>query len=109
MRFNGTFTCRTNAEPTVDPETGFMVKGSPLPSQRGCECQIEHSIPARQIIGTDGQKITYTYDVFIPKYYNGDISIGDVVELMDSKGNLLETISVLGVDTLNRKYIEVWG
>lgn len=109
MRYNGTFNYRSNSEPTTDPTTGFIVKGAEMPLSRGCECQIDYSIPARQIVGTDGQTIAYTYDIFIPKYFKGEISVGDTLILLQPNGDEIAEITVLGVDTLNRKYIEIWG
>lgn len=111
MRYNGSFNYRSvNATtPTIDPNTGFMVQGGDGPYERGCECQIDKSIPARQIVGTDGQVYAYTYDVFLPKYFKGTLSIGDSVQLLNRDGDVMDEFTIAGIDNQNRKYIEIWG
>lgn len=109
MKFNGSFDYRQAGNATVDPETGFLDNGADNAFVKGCECQIDVSIPAKNIIGSDGQTYAYTYDVFIPKYFRGVLNVGDTIRLMGADGSEIADITILGVDTLNRKYIEVWG
>lgn len=66
-RNNGTFRYTALKEGQRDPKTGFITAGA-SEWLDGCECQIDKSIPAKKVIGTDGQIYTYTYDVFIPKH-----------------------------------------
>lgn len=109
MKFNGSFNYRRAGNATVDPTTGFLDDGADSVFVKGCECQIDVTIPAKTIIGSDGQTYAYTYDVFIPKYFRGELAKGDTVQLVGADGREIETITVKGVDTLNRKYIEIWG
>lgn len=71
MRTNGTFEYKPVGSVQTDPKTGFAIPNDKAPFLQGCECQIDKSIPARQVVGTDGQIYAYTYDVFIPKYFDG--------------------------------------
>lgn len=109
MRYNGSFNYSKCGAVDTDPTTGFPVQGAEMPLERGCECQIDISIPARHYVGTDGQEYTYTYDVFIPKYFRGEISVGDRIQLLGADGTVIDEFKAQGVDTLNRKHIEVWG
>lgn len=69
MRTNGTFEYKPVGSVQTDPKTGFVIPNDKAPFLQGCECQIDKSIPAKQVVGTDGQIYAYTYDVFIPKYF----------------------------------------
>ena len=109
MKFNGSFNYRTAGNATVDPTTGFLDDNAGNAFVKGCECQIDISIPAKTIIGTDGQTYTYTYDVFIPKYFRGALAVGDTMRLVGADGREIADFTIRGVDTLNRKLIEVWG
>ena len=66
MRCNGTFRYTALAGGEKDEDTGFITGSEPI-WEEGMECQIDKSIPAKQVVGTDGQIYAYTYDVFIPK------------------------------------------
>lgn len=109
MKFNGSFLYRHVGEVETDPATGFIDTTNENDFERGCECQIDFNVPAKQVIGTDGQTYTYTYDVFIPKYFKGTLSIGDKIRLIDGAGNEVDEFTIKGVDALNRKVIEIWG
>lgn len=108
MRINGTFEYKPIGNVQTDPTTGFVVSADDTLFLKGCECQIDKSIPAKQVVGTDGQTYAYNYDVFIPKYLNGELAIGCTVRVTSENGTTDE-FSVLGIDDMNRKYIEVWG
>lgn len=108
MRINGTFEYKPVGEVQTDPDTGFLIDGTETPFIKGCECQIDKSIPAKRIVGTDGEISTYTYDVFIPKYFVGELAIGSTMRITSEDGGV-DVFSVLGIDDMNRKYIEVWG
>lgn len=108
MRTNGTFEYKPVGSVQTDPKTGFAIPNDKVPFLQGCECQIDKSIPAKQVVGTDGQIYAYNYDVFIPKYFNGELAIGCTVRVTSESGTTDE-FSVLGIDDMNRKYIEVWG
>ncbi len=107
-RNNGTFNYAIVQEPQRDPETGFITAGNPSEWVTGCECQIEKAIPAKQIIGEDGQKYAYTYDVFIPKHFSGELAIGVRMQVISENG-VTDEFTIQGIDDFNRKYIEVWG
>lgn len=108
MRINGTFRYRPLSECGKDPVTGF-----PMPTQAqdykdgGC-CQIDKSIPAKHIIGADGQVNVYNYDVFIPRCFDGGLAVGVEVQVVGEDGSV-DKFTIQGVDNLNRKYIEIWG
>ena len=108
MRINGTFEYKPIGNVQTDPTTGFVVSADDTPFLKGCECQIDKSIPAKQVVGTDGQPYSNNYDVFIPIYLNGELAIGCTVRVTSESGTTDE-FSVLGIDDMNRKYIEVWG
>ena len=107
-RNNGTFNYLSAKEAQTDPETGFYFASGNSEWAKGCECLIEKSIPARQIIGSDGQTYAYTYDVFIPRHFRGELAIGTKVQVISENG-VTDEFTIQGVDNLNRKYIEVWG
>ena len=73
-----------------------------------CECYIEKSIPAKQRFGADGHTYNYTYEVFIPKHYQGKVELNSKMVLLFDDGSQDE-ITILGVDNLNRRNIIVWG
>lgn len=107
-RINGTFRYTVIQDVQKDPATGFVSSGEASVWLDGCECQIDKSIPAKQIIGTDGQTYAYSFDVFIPKYFNGDFAAGAQMEITSEEG-VTEAFTIQGVDDMNRKYTEVWG
>lgn len=107
-RNNGTFKYTVIQEAQRDPATGFFTEAGASDFLPGCECQIEKSIPAKQIIGEDGQMHAYTYDVFIPKYFKGELAIGAEIEVISEDG-VTDKFTIQGIDDLNRKYIEIWG
>ena len=69
---------------------------------------VEKFIPAKQRLGTDGQMYSYTFDVFLPSYFEGDLSIGARVEVTLERGGVDE-FTISGIDDTNPKYIEIWG
>lgn len=108
-RLNGTFRFRNAQEPERDPQTGFLSEADEGEWTDGGRCQIGKNIPARQVIGTDGQEHTYTYDLFVPRpWHGGDLQIGTEIEVTMGDGGT-DVFTALGVDNLNRRYIEVWG
>ena len=108
-RNNGTF--RYTALPleaTRNEATGFYTDDDAPVWVKGCECQVEKFIPAKQRLGTDGQMYSYTFDVFLPSYFEGDLSIGARVEVTLERGGVDE-FTISGIDDTNPKYIEIWG
>ena len=108
-RINGTF--RYTALPleaTRNEATGFYTDDDAPVWVKGCECQVEKFIPAKQRLGTDGQMYSYTFDVFLPSYFEGDLSIGARVEVTLERGGVDE-FTISGIDDTNPKYIEIWG
>ena len=106
-RNNGTFRYTALKEGQRDPKTGFITAGA-SEWLDGCECQIDKSIPAKKVIGTDGQIYTYTYDVFIHKHFNGVLVVGAQFQITSEEG-VTDEFTIQGIDDMNRKYIEVWG
>ncbi len=107
-RYNGSFRYKMVTVPVRDPDTGFYTPVLDSGWIDGCECQIETFVPARQKIGVDGQVITYTYEVFIPKHFTGVLTLTARMQLIGEDGNTDE-ITIMGVNNFNRKYIAVWG
>lgn len=108
MRNNGTFRFILPSDSHVDPNTGFIVCGQPQTWINGCECQVEKSVPAKQLIGSDGQVFSYTYNVFIPPFFDFNLCIGTQVEVTLERGGT-DVFTIKGIDDTNPKYIEVWG
>lgn len=106
-RNNGTFRYTEIQVEQRDPDTGFITEAT-AEWMDGCECQIDKSIPAKQVVGTDGQTYTYSYDVFIPKYFRGVLAVGARMEITSEEG-VTDEFTIQGIDDMNRKYIEVWG
>lgn len=111
MRYNGKFNYTELAEaPERNKSTGFYE--SPAESSvwlPGGLCQLEKSIPAKQMIVEDGQMFSYTYDMFIPKHvFRGVLEIGAKIQFTSEDGVEAE-FTILGIDDLNGRYIEVWG
>ena len=109
MRTNATFKYMTLASDPYRDEDGHLQPGTPGSWKDGIECNVEVHIPAKQIQGVDGQLLSYNYSVFIPKHFDGDITIGQDVEITYDESGKTEVISIMGVDFLNRKYIELWA
>lgn len=108
-RNNGTFKYTVIQESQRDSDTGFYYSASDTSDWfTGGDCQIEKTIPAKQILGEDGQMHAYTYDVFIPKHFKGELSVGAQIQITSEDG-ITDVFTIQGVDNLNRKYIEVWG
>lgn len=108
MRINGTFSYKPIGAVATDPDTGFVGNVQTTGFVKGCECQIDKSIPAKCIIATDGHKYAYTYDVFIPRHFQGKLTIGCVVEVAHDNG-AKDEFAIVGIDDMNPKYIEIWG
>jgi hypothetical protein len=106
-RNNGTFKYKAIRQSERD-ENGFYQSDTDSEWLEGCECYIEKSSPARQLIGTDGQVFTYSYEVYIPKYFKGELNLTSRLKLFGEDGSEDE-ISVIGIDSLNRKTTIVWG
>ena len=108
-RINGTFWYTAlPLEATRNEATGFYTDDDAPVWVKGCECQVEKFIPAKQRLGTDGQMYSYTFDVFLPSYFEGDLSIGARVEVTLERGGVDE-FTISGIDDTNPKYIEIWG
>lgn len=91
-----------------DPETGFPVQTAESDWRKGDICQIDNGFPAIVRRGEDGQEHGYNYDVFIPKTAKVPFVVGMSVRLIAENGDI-EIITVQGVDSLNRRYTEIWG
>ena len=107
-RYNGTFKWKPIGMAQRDGSTGFPVAVAETEWQTGCECQIDKGFPAIVKRGTDGQEHGYTFDVFIPKIAKVPFVVGMSVQLTNENGET-DTITVQGVDSLNRRYTEIWG
>lgn len=107
-RYNGTFKWKPLPSVQRDSETGFVSSAGSSDWQDGCECQIDKGFPAVVKRGNDGQEHAYNFDVFIPKIADVPFVVGMAVQLTDENGDTNE-ITVQGVDSLNRRYTEIWG
>lgn len=107
-RNNGTFKFKPAGTAVKDPVTGLYSAGSETDWMPGSECQIEKFVPAKQKKGVDGEVYDYNYCVFIPKYVKCDLTVGTRILILSENG-VKDEFSILGVDDLNRKYIEIWG
>lgn len=109
MRFNGTFRYSLPQGLEKDPETGFLRNTGNTEWREGCCCQIERSMPAKQVVGTDGQVYRYTYDLFAyASDFSGELCIGTRIQAALDNGTVVE-FTVEGLDNINGKYIELWG
>lgn len=108
-RINATFKHKS-IQQIVQDNDGFY---DPVPDTSewvdGCECYVEKHIPAKQIIGVDGTVYTYNYTVFIPKHYMGNLELTQQLQLTYNDTGKVETLTIQGVDDMNRKHIEIWG
>ncbi len=107
-RYNGRFKWKELPSIQKKPTTGFPVSSGSPEWQEGCECQIDKSFPAVVKRGEDGQEHGYTFDVFIPKISKAPFAIGMSIRLTNENGEEDE-FTIQGVDTLNRRYTEIWG
>ena len=106
-RNNGTF--RYTALPleaTRDEATGFYTDDDAPVWVKGCECQVEKFIPAKQRLGTDGQMYSYTFDVFLPSYFEGDLSIGARVEVTLERGGVDAVSCARGFTSVSAKSLK---
>lgn len=108
MRCNGSFQYSNPTEVERDASTGFIAKAGNTEYLPGIECQVDKQIPAKTITGSDGTTRTYSYDVFIPKYFKGELTVGCMMLITYDGGNTDE-FEILGIDDANSKYIEIWG
>ena len=108
MRINGSFKYQTIPQVVTDPTTGLKKASGGSEWLPGCECQIDKQIPARKMVGTDGEAYSYNYNVFIPKHFAGELAVGMIIQLSGEAG-VVDEIQIQGIDNLNRKYIEIWG
>ena len=69
--------------------------------------QAERVVPARHLIGTDGQEFAYSYEVFMPRNYSSVLEIGDTLELTFDTGHTA-TAPIVGIDITNKKTLVVW-
>lgn len=109
-RVNGIFQYQPIQGAQRDDETGYIV-GSGVPEAAwidGMECQIDKGFPAIIRRGEDGQDHSYNYDVFISKYCKVEFTVGMRIKVIDENAQE-DTFSIQGVDSLNRRYIEIWG
>ncbi len=108
MKINGKFRYKTFGA-VRDNVTGFITNDNAShPWIEGCECQLDRIIPSKHHVGTDGQEYSYSYDMYIPAYYDDQhISIGTEIEVTRHDGSV-ETFTVGSIDK-TPKYIELWG
>lgn len=109
-RTNGTFQYQLLQGAQRDSQTGYIVS-SGVPAEAwldGMECQIDKGFPAVIRRGTDGQDHGYNYDVFVSKYCKVEFVVGMKVKVTDENGQE-DVFTVQGVDSLNRRYTEIWG
>lgn len=107
-RTNGKFQYQSLQGIQRDPVTGYPVAGSEAAWEDGMECQIDKGFPAVVKRGTDGQEYSYTFDVFISKYCKVALTVGMKIKLTYEDGTE-DVFSIQGVDSLNRRYVEIWG
>lgn len=108
-RNNGSFRYKIVQEAQRDQATGLYTQPENSGEWiNGCECQIERYIPAKQVMGEDGQMHAYNYSVFIPKYFRVELNITDQMQITGENGTTDE-FTIQGIDPFNRKYTEVWG
>lgn len=109
MRHNGKFQYAAIPIAEQDPNTGFYKESGEEVWMEGCRCQIDKSIPAKQIVGSDGQMFQYTYDVLLFEAdFKGELGIGMNVRLIFDNGKEDE-MTIQGIDETNGRYIEIWG
>ena len=109
MRHNGKFQYAAIPIAEQDPNTGFYKESGEEVWMEGCRCQIDKSIPAKQIVGSDGQMFQYTYDVLLFEAdFKGELGIGMNVRLIFDNGKEDE-MTIQGIDYTNGRYIEIWG
>lgn len=109
MRHNGKFQYAAIPIAEQDPNTGFYKESGEEVWMEGCRCQIDKSIPAKQIVGSDGQMFQYTYDVLLFEAdFKGELGIGMNVRLIFDNGKEDE-MTIQGIDDTNGRYIEIWG
>lgn len=109
MRHNGKIQYAAIPIAEQDPNTGFYKESGEEVWMEGCRCQIDKSIPAKQIVGSDGQMFQYTYDVLLFEAdFKGELGIGMNVRLIFDNGKEDE-MTIQGIDDTNGRYIEIWG
>ena len=109
-RVNGKFQYQLLQGAQRDTATGYIVS-SGVPTEAwtdGIECQIDKGFPAVVKRGSDGQEIGYNFDIFISKYCKVDFAVGMKVKVIAENGEE-DVFTIQGVDSLNRKYTEIWG
>lgn len=106
MFYNATFRYKKSAQPTRDAN-GFLTDSQPSEYVDGALCQAERNAPAKHLIGTDGQKFVYSYEVFLPREYGEVLAIGDTMELTIDKTHIVE-LPIVGIDVTDRKTLVVW-
>ena len=104
---NGKFKYIIPMSSTVDDD-GFRRKASKEEWVEGIEAKLDKFIPAKVSIGTDGISYSYSYNLFIPKYFKIKLPIGTKILFTDNEGNS-EMFTINGVDQMNKRYYEVWG
>ncbi len=107
MRTNASFRYKTLATDPYKDENGYLQPGTPGAWVNGIECMVEAHLPAKQIMGVDGQLIAGNYSVYIEKYFEGDLSVAQDVEITFDESGKTEIANIKGIDLLNRKYIEL--
>lgn len=106
MFYNATFRYKKSAQPTRDAN-GFLTDSPASEYVDGALCQAERVVPARHLIGTDGQEFAYSYEVFMPRNYSSVLEIGDTLELAFDTGHTA-TAPIVGLDITNKKTLVVW-
>lgn len=106
MFYNATFRYRKSAQPTRDAN-GFLTDSPAGEFVDGALCQAERVVPAKHLIGTDGQEFVYSYEVFMPRSYSGTLEIGDMIELTFDTGHVV-TSPIVGIDITDKKTLVVW-
>ncbi|MBQ6070013.1 MAG: hypothetical protein IJK84_10970 [Bacteroidales bacterium] len=106
MFYNATFRYKKSAQPARDAN-GFLTDSPASEYVDGALCQAERVVPARHLIGTDGQEFAYSYEVFMPRNYSSVLEIGDTLELTFDTGHTA-TAPIVGIDITNKKTLVVW-
>ena len=111
MRYNATFRYNPVQNSGSHDNEGFYDPGSSAPDWiDGIECYVEKHIPAKQVMGIDGQIFTYNYTIYIPKWFDQcKLEVTGTLEITYNESVGRETITIKGVDDINRKNIEIWA
>lgn len=106
MRWNATFSYQKSASTTHD-DNGFIHQNESNAFIDGTLCQFERGGSAQHRIGEDGQEFVYSYTAYIPTPYSTEIAIGDTMRFLLHNEQTI-TATVLGINSLNKRYLIVW-